>query len=65
MKPAFQSDLFTAQKPASVTVSGEAMLAKLRELKARGAHVDGMARAKPSGWRLSIQWTDTTPGAKP
>ena len=35
------------------------MLAKLRELKEAGAHVSGMASAKPSGWRLTIEWPDT------
>jgi hypothetical protein len=54
-----QQGLFDAQRPASVTVSGDAMLDKLRDLKARGAHVSGMASAKPSGWRLIVEWPDT------
>jgi hypothetical protein len=51
-----QQGLFDTQRPASVTVSGQTMIDAIRDLKARGAHVSGMAAAKPSGWRLSIEW---------
>jgi hypothetical protein len=51
-----QPTLFDASQPRSLEVSGNEMIDAIRELKARGAHVSGMAAAKPSGWRLSIEW---------
>jgi hypothetical protein len=51
-----QPTLFDAQKPACVTVNGQAMIDAIRELKERGAHVSGMASVNNSGWRLTIEW---------
>lgn len=52
-----QHTLFDQLKPRSLEISNGDLLAVLRSLKERGAHLSGMV-SKPdnSGWRLMIHW---------
>jgi len=52
-----QPTLFDRLQPRSMEISNGDLIAVLRSLKARGAHVSGMI-SKPdnSGWRLIIEW---------
>jgi hypothetical protein len=51
-----QPTLFDRLQPRSLEVSGGDLIAVLKSLKVRGAHVSGMVSMNNSGWRLTIEW---------
>jgi len=53
-----QPTLFDQLQPRSLEVAGGDLVAVLKSLKERGAHVIGMVSVNNSGWQLSIEWPD-------
>jgi hypothetical protein len=51
-----QPNLFDKLKPRSLEVSGGDLVAVIRSLKERGAHISGMVSTSVSGWRITIEW---------
>jgi hypothetical protein len=49
--------LFDKLQPRCLEISNGDLIAVLRSLKERGAHVSGMvSKGDNSGWRLTIEW---------
>jgi hypothetical protein len=65
VKSALQPTLFDHEQPSVMECSGPELCALLASLRNRGCIVLGMTSICVSRWRLSLDWPDTTSGAKP